>query len=107
MDSASNGYWYCRCKSNYEKTDPPEMLMLYYPLFKIQKIYLEDELERINYSRVKLLVFYNDLFTDVEIAKRKDRLSSDVFSMEYEFRFRNFSTGFSSSIYLKDCKNLY
>ena len=104
MVLTSNGYWCCNCKSNYEKRDSPKMLMLYCPLCKIQNKYCEDRLKRIKYSCAKLLVFHNELFTDIEIAKRKDPLSSEVFSIEYQYKFKDFSTGYSSSIYLKDCK---
>ena len=43
----------------------------------------------------------------MEMAKEKDTWLNDLFSIEYEYNFKDFSSGYSSSLLLKHCNKLY
>ena len=96
MVVASNGYWYCTCKLNFQKEYPPELVGECSPVCTIQNSFSQEELEEIKYSHVKLLIFYNKLFKYVEMAKEKDAWLVDLFSIEYEYKFKDFSSGYNS-----------
>ena len=49
---------------------------------------------------LKLFIFYNKIFNDIREAKKIDSLLGDLFSMEYKYNFKVFSTSYTSSIYL-------
>ena len=66
----------------------------------IEMKYSEEGLESIKYSHVKLFIFYNKIFNDIREAKKIDSLLGDLFSMEYKYNFKVFSTSYTSSIYL-------
>ena len=61
MVIASNGYWYCTCKFNFQKY-PPNMVSKSCPVCTIQNNCSHKKLEEVKYSCVKLLIFYNKRF---------------------------------------------
>ena len=71
MVIASNGYWYCTCKLNFQKEYAPELVGECCPFCSIQNNFFQEELEEIKYCRVKLLILYNKLFNYVEMAKKR------------------------------------
>ena len=107
MAIASNGYGYFTCKLNFQKEYLLELVGKCCPVSTIQNKFSLEELEEMKYSRVKLLILYNKLFKYVEMAKEKDACLNDFFSIEYEYKFKDFSSGYNSSLLSKNCNKLY
>ena len=102
-----NSYFNCTCKYQYWKDHNPTLIGKICPSCQIGDGIIDEELQKIKNSRVKLLLFYNQLRDRVEEVKTVDQNLADLFSIDYEYKFKDFSSGYSSSIYLKDYQKLY
>ena len=101
-----DGYFYCTYELLFGEHYPPKLVGEKCPACVILDFFYQEELEEINYSRVKQILFYNQLFIYVEMSKEKDPRVNDLFSTEYEYKFNYFRTGYSFSILLKYCNKL-
>ena len=101
-------YFYCTCKYNYWEDHNPTLIWKKIPSFQMgDDCTDEEELQKIKHFRVKLLLFYNRLRDRVEEAKTVNPNLAGLFSMDYEYKFKDFSSSYFSSICLMDCQKLY